>query len=65
MHQRHDIAPFGPKGGKAQYGNSQKGGENGKGERDKRGHRGNKVDPVVEKSSSSEVSDYYLIICQY
>ncbi len=70
MHERHDVTPLGPKSGRAQYGNSQRGredrkgkrgGENGKGER---GHGGNKVGPVVEKSSGSEASDYYHIIYQ-
>ncbi len=40
---------------------SKRGGENRKGER---GHWGNKVDPVIEKSSGSEASDYYHIIYQ-
>ncbi len=68
VHERHDVAPLSPKSGRAQYGNSQrggedrkgkKGGENKKGERD---HWGNKVDLVVEESSGSEASDYYHII---
>ncbi len=70
MHERHDVASLGPKSGRAQYGNSQRGGEDGKGKKGgengkgERGHRGNKVDPVVEKSSGSEASDYYHIIYQ-
>ncbi len=34
MHERHDIAPLGLKSGRAQYGSSQRGGEDGK---DKKG----------------------------
>ncbi len=71
MHQHYDVASFGPRNGRVQYRNGQKGredgkdkrgGENGKGERDGGGHWGNKVDPVVEKSSGSKASDYYHII---
>ncbi len=71
VHQRHDVAPFDPKSRRAQYGNSQRGGEdgkgkrsgeNGKGERGGGGHRRNKVDLVVEESSDSEANDYYHII---
>ena len=64
MHQRHDVAPFGPKSGRAPYGNGQRSGKDEKGKRAKGGHRGNKVDPVVEESSGSETSDYYHIIYQ-
>ncbi len=70
VHECHDIAPLNPKSGRAQYENSQRGGEDGKGKRGgenrkgERGHRGNKVDPVVEESSGSEASDYYHIIYQ-
>ncbi len=68
MHQYHDVTFLGPKSGRAQYGNSQKGEEDEKGKRGRengkseRGYWGNKVDPVVEKSSGSETSDYYHII---
>ncbi len=71
VHQRHNVALFSPKSGRAQYGNSQRDGENGKskrnrengkGERGGGSHRGNKVDLVVEESSGSEASDYYHII---
>ncbi len=70
VHQRYNVAPLGPKNGRAQYGNSQRDGEDGKGKRggeNEKGERGywrNKVDPVVEKSSSSEAKDYYHIIYQ-
>ncbi len=68
VHQCHDVAPLGPKSGRAQYGNSQRGGEDGKSKRggengkSERGHRGTKVDPLVEESSGFEASDYYHII---
>ncbi len=68
VHERHDVTPLGPKNRRAQYGNSQKGGEDGKGTkggengRGERDHRGNKVDPMIEESSGSEASDYYHII---
>ncbi len=71
VYQRHDVAPFSPKSGRAQYGNSQRGGEDGKGKRGRenekgeRGHRRNKVDLVVEESSGFKASDYYHIIYQY
>ena len=73
VNKRHDVAPLGPKSGKAQYGEHQrggedgkdkKGGENGRGERGGGGHRGNKVNPMVEKSSSSKTSVYHHIIYQ-
>ncbi len=71
MHQRHDVAPFGPRSRRAQYRNGQRDGKDRKGKRgkenrkDERGgesHRGNKVDSVVEESSGSEASNYYHII---
>ncbi len=71
MHQCYDIASLGPKSRRAQYENSQRdredgkvmgGGENRMGERGGGGHQENKVDPMVEKSSDSEASDYYHII---
>ena len=71
MYQRYNIALFGSKSERAQYGNGQKGkedgknkrdGENGKDERGGGDHQGNKVDPMVEKSSGFEASDYYHII---
>ncbi len=73
VYQRHDVAFLGLKSERAQYGNGQRGGEDGKdkrgeenekGERSGGGHRKNKVDPVVEESYGSEVSDYYHIIYQ-
>ncbi len=70
MHERHDVTPLGPNSGRAQYRNSQRGVENGKGKRGRengkaeRGHWGNKIDTVVEKSSGSEASKYYHIIYQ-
>ncbi len=68
MHQHHDVLPLGPKSGRAQYENSQRGGEDGKGKRGgengkgERGHRGNKVDTAVEESNGPKASDYYHII---
>ena len=71
MNKSHDIAPFGPKSGRAQYGESQKGGEdgkdkrgreNGRGERGGRGYYGNKVNPMVGENSGSEASVYHHII---
>ena len=43
MYKRHDVAPLGPKSGRAQYGKIQRGGEDGKGQRsreDGKGKRG-------------------------
>ncbi len=71
MHYRYDVASLGPKSRRAQYGNSQRDREDGKGkkvgrngkyEKGGRGHRENKVDTVIEENSSSEASDYYHII---
>ncbi len=68
MHQHYDVAPLGPKSGRAQYGKSQRGREDGKGKRggedgkDERGgggHRGNKVNLVVGENSGSEASSVY------
>ena len=71
MYKCHDVAPLGPKSGRAQYGESQRSGEdekdkrdreNGRGERDGGGHRGNKVNLVVGESSGSKASIYHHII---
>lgn len=71
VYKRHDVAPLGPKSGRAQYGEGQRGGEdgkdkrggeNGRGERGGGGHRGNKVNPMVGESSGSEASVYHHII---
>ena len=69
--KRYYVALLGPKSGRAQYGDGQRGGEdrkdkrsreNRRDERDGGGHWGNKVNLVVEESSSSETSIYYHII---
>ncbi len=71
IHQHHDVATLGAKDGRAQYRKSQrdredkKGKRSGKDEGDKRsgeGHRGNKVNLVVQENSSSEVNVYHHII---
>ena len=64
VYQRYDIATLDPKNERAQYENGQRDGEDGKGKRGGRDHRGNKIDLVVEKSSGFEESDYYHIIYQ-
>ncbi len=70
VHQYYDVIPLGSKSGRAQYGNSQRGGENEKGKRGgengkgEKGHRRNKLDLLVEENSGSEISDYYHIIYQ-
>ena len=73
MYKRHDIAPLDPRSGRAQYGEGQRGGEdgkdkrggeNGRGEMGGGGHCGNKVNPMVEESSGSEASIYHHIIYQ-
>ena len=73
VYKRHDVVPFGPKSGRAQYGEDYWGGENGK---DKRGgkngrgekvggdHCGNKINPMVEESSGFKVSVYHHKIYQ-
>ncbi len=74
VHQCHDVVSLGSGSERAQYGNSQRGGEDGKGKRggkNGKGERGggvywgNKVDLVVEESSGSEANDYYHIIYRY
>ena len=71
VYKRHDVAPLGPKSGRAQYeegqrdgedGKDKRGGENERGEMGRGGHRGNKVNPIVEESSGSEASVYHHII---
>ena len=71
VYKRHDVAPLGPKSGRAQYGEGQRGGEdgkdkrggeNGRGERGGEGHRGNKVNPMGGEGSGSEASVYHHII---
>ncbi len=42
VHQRHDVASLGPKSRRAQYGNSQRGGEDGKGKRSRENRKGEK-----------------------
>ena len=73
VNKRHDIAPLGPKSGRAQYGEGQKSGEDGKdktggenrrGERGGRGYRRNEVNPMVGESSVSEARVYHHIIYQ-
>ena len=65
MYKRHDVVPLGPKSERAQYGEDQKSGEDskdkrgGENKRCKRGggdHYGNKVNPIVGKSSGSKAS---------
>lgn len=46
-------------------GKNKKGRENKRDERGKRGHSANEVNLVVEKSSSSEISIYHLIIYEH
>ena len=74
VYKRHDVAPLGPKSGRAQYGEGQRGGEdgkdkrggeNGRGERGGGGHRRNKVNPMVGESSGFEASVYHHIIYRY
>ena len=71
MYKRHDVAPFSPKSGRAQYregqrgredGKDKRGGENGRDERGGGGHCGNKVNSMVGESSGSEASVYHHII---
>ena len=73
IYKHHNIAPFGPKSEKAQYGESQKGGENrkdkgdgenGRVERSGRGYCENKINLIVGKSSGSKASVYHHIIYQ-
>lgn len=74
MYKCHDITPLGPKGGRTQFGEGQKGrkdeknirgGENGRDKRREEGYRGNKVNPMVGKSSGSKATIYYFIIYLY
>ena len=71
VNKRHDVAPLGPKSGRAQYkehqrggedGKDKRGGEDGRGERGGGGHCGNQVNLMVGESSGSEASDYHHII---
>ena len=71
MYKCHNVAPFGLKNGRAQYGESQRGRKNGKdkrggknrkGKRSEGGYCGNKVNPIVGESNGSEASVYYHII---
>ena len=71
LYKRHNVALLGPKSRRVQYGEGQRGWEDGKdkkgrenrkGERGRGGHRKNKVNPVVGKSSSSKASVYHHII---
>ncbi len=43
VHESHDIAPLGLKSGRTQYGNSQKGEENGKGKRGGENEKGERA----------------------
>ena len=70
----YNVAPLGSKSLRVQYGENQRGKkdgkdergrENGSGKRGKRGHRGNKINVMVGKSSSSEVSVYHHIAYPY
>lgn len=74
VHQRHYVALFCLKNRRAQYENSQKSRKNGKNKKDgeneksERGRKslcGNKVDPMVEKNSDLQASDYYYIIYRW
>ena len=71
VYKRYDVAFFGLKSGRAQYREGQKGGEDGKNkrggeigrdERGEKGHFGNEVNLIVEKSSNSEANVYNHII---
>ena len=62
VHQRYNFVPFGLKNEKAQYGKSQKSGEDGKdkrgrenekGKKSERGQQRNKIGPVVEECNGS------------
>lgn len=74
MYQCHDVGSLDHKSERAQYGKGQMGkedgkdkrdGENREGERDGRGYLRNKVDPMVDESSNTEISDYDHIIYRY
>ena len=71
IYKYHDVIPFGLKSEKAQFGKSQRGGENKKDKRGKEnggdkkgggGNCGNKVNQVERESSGSEASIYHYII---
>ena len=71
MCKYYDVTFLGPKNRRAQYRERQKseeerkdkrGKENRKGEKSGGGHRGNKINPMVKKSSNFEASVYYHII---
>ena len=64
VHHLYNITPLHLKSSRTQYGNIQMGGEDRKGQRDRGGYWGIKVDLVVEKSSGPEASNYYHIIYQ-
>lgn len=68
VYKPYDVTAFSPKNGRAKYEKSQrdredrkdkKDGENKKSERDRGGHRGNKVNLVVEESSGFKANVYY------
>ena len=74
MYKRHNILSLGPKSGRAQYGEGQRGGKNGKdkkggenerSEKGRRDHCGNKVNLIVKKNSGFEASVYHHKIYRY
>ena len=73
VYKRHNIASFSLKSGRTQYKEGQKGRKNGKDKKDRKNgkdekgggdHYGNKVNPLVGKSSGFEASVYHHIIFQ-
>ena len=71
VHQHYNVATFGVKSERVQYGKGQqdgkdekgkKGGEDGEGEKSGESHWGNKVNSMIRKNGGSKASVYYHII---
>lgn len=74
MYKCRNVTPLGPKSRRAQYGEGQRGGKdrknkrngkNGRREKSRGDYCGNKVNPMVRESSSSETSVHHHKIYWY
>lgn len=65
MHQRYDVAFFSLKSRRSQFKKVQRSEKDGKSQRDREGHWVGKINLVVRKNSSFEISIYHYIIYGY
>lgn len=61
VHQCHDIISFNAKNKRTQYAKGQRDRRDRKSERSEKGYWGNKINPIIENNSNSEVNDYHHI----